>query len=116
MLFKDEIKAYSLLKKISYYRLKSYWWDMQSDTVLHVFQSDVYFEDIIERYDFDRQLRYILFDAVEQIEIALRTKMIYHLSVVYGGLWYLIPALFDNTLSTQNGVTRTAHLCALDEL
>jgi len=116
MLFNDEDKAYSLLKKISYYRLKGYWWDMQSDPVLHIFQPNVYFEDIIERYDFDRQLRAILFDAVEPIEIALRTKMIHHLSVAYGGLWYLNPALFETAVITQNGVTRTAHLFALEEL
>ena len=38
MLFRDENEAYSVLKKIGYYRLKGYWWDMQSDTVLHRFQ------------------------------------------------------------------------------
>ena len=75
MCFKDEKAAQNLLKKISYYRLKGYWWDVQTDTVLHLFQPNVYFEEIIERYDFDRKLRLILFDAVEQIEIALRTKI-----------------------------------------
>jgi abortive infection bacteriophage resistance protein len=49
---------------------------MQRDAVLHLFQPDVYFEDVVERYNFDRLLRVILFEAVEQIEIALRTKMI----------------------------------------
>jgi abortive infection bacteriophage resistance protein len=116
MLFRDEIKAHNLLKKISYYRLKGYWWDVQRDPALHLFQSGVYFEDIIERYDFDRRLRVILFDAVEQIEIALRTKMIHHLSMAYGGLWYLNPALFDDAVITQNGVTQTSHLFAIDEL
>jgi len=116
MLFKDETKAYILLKKIGYYRLKGYWWDMQSDPNLHIFRSGVYFEDIIERYDFDRRLRVILFEAVEQIEIALRTKMIYHLSIAYGGLWYLNQALFESALITQKGETQTAHLFALEEL
>jgi abortive infection bacteriophage resistance protein len=116
MLFRDEAKARILLKKISYYRLKGYWWDVQSDTVLHTFLPDVYFEDIIERYNFDRRLRVILFDAIEQIEITLRTKMIYHLSIAYGGLWYLNPVLFEPAVITQQGVTQTAHLFALDEL
>ena len=89
---------------------------MQTDTILRIFKPNVYFEDIIERYDFDRRLRIILFDAIEQIEIALRTKMIYHLSIAHGGLWYLNPALFNTTVITQNGVTKTAHLFALDEL
>jgi len=35
------------------------------------------------------KLRLILFDAIEVIEIALRTKLIYHLSQAYSGLWYL---------------------------
>jgi len=116
MLFKDESKAYNLLRKIGYYRLKGYWWDMQSNTNTHLFQPNVYFENIIERYDFDRRLRIILFDAVEQIEITLRTKMIYHLSIAYGGLWYLNPLLFETKVITQNGKTQTAHLFELDEL
>ena len=116
MLFRDEDNAHRLLKNISYYRLKGYWWDVQNDPVLHTFQPDVYFEDIIERYEFDRRLRIILFDAIEQIEIALRTKMIYNMSIAYGGLWYLNPALFEPATITQQGVTQTAHLFALDEL
>jgi abortive infection bacteriophage resistance protein len=116
MLFKDERQACEHLRNVSYYRLKGYWWDMQSNSALHTFSSDVYFEDIVERYNFDRQLRIILFDAVEQIEIALRTKMIYHLSLAYGGLWYLHPALFDTSKITFNGVEQTAHLHVLNEL
>lgn len=27
----DELEAYHLLSHVSYYRLKGYWWDMQSD-------------------------------------------------------------------------------------
>lgn len=84
MLFRNETEALDLLRNISYYRLKGYWWDMQSDRVNHIFYSNTYFEDVIERYNFDRILRLILFDAIERIEIALRTKMIYHLSLSHG--------------------------------
>ena len=90
MLIKDERKASLYLSHISYFRLKGYWRDMQTDTL---FTPNSYFEDVIARYNFDRQLRLILFDAIEFIEIALRTKLIYHLSQAYGGLWYL-----DDTL------------------
>jgi abortive infection bacteriophage resistance protein len=89
MLMRDEQKAAFFLNHISYFRLKSYWWDMQTDCVTHVFASGSYFEDVIARYNFDRRLRLILFDAIESIEIALRTKLIYRLSQAYGGLWYL---------------------------
>lgn len=97
MLFNDDQSAHHFLENISYYRLKGYWWDMQDDIALHTLKPNTYFEDIIERYNFDRRLRLILFDAIERIEIALRTKMIYHLSLAYGSLWYLDSNLFETT-------------------
>ena len=96
MQFRHEARARHFLINISYYRLKGYWWDQQIDLVNHTFKPDTYFEDIIDRYNFDRHLRLILFDAIERIEIALRTKMIYHLSIGYGGLWYQNDALFND--------------------
>jgi abortive infection bacteriophage resistance protein len=116
MLFKDEAAAINFLQNISYYRLKGYWWDMQADKTLHTFQNNTYFEDIIERYNFDRHLRLILFDAIERIEIALRTKMIYHMSLKYGGLWYLDATLFEGQTITINGNTKTIHQHTIEEL
>lgn len=96
MLFHDEGAAKNTLKNISYYRLKGYWWEMQSDVRQHLFYPNSYFEDVLNKYEFDRELRLILFYAIEIIEVALRTKMIYHLSQAYGGLWYLNDSLFEN--------------------
>lgn len=53
---------------------------MQTDKERHIFKHDACFEEVIARYEYDRELRLILFNAVEAIEIALRTKMIYYLS------------------------------------
>ena len=94
MIVGDEIFAARHLAHISYYRLKGYWWDMQYDKTHHLFQPDSNLEDVVTRYYFDKELRLILFDAIETIEITLRTKMIYHLSQSYGGLWYRDPKLF----------------------
>lgn len=96
MLFKEEHHAQHFLKNISYYRLKGYWWDMQDNFLNHQFKPNTYFEDVIERYNFDRKLRLILFDAIERIEIALRTKMIYFMSQSYGALWYRDPQYFHD--------------------
>jgi len=104
MLFNDEDSATHFLSTISYYRLKGYWWDMQSDRVRHIFHPNSNFETVIERYTFDRHLKLILFDAIERIEIALRTKMIYHMSLTYGALWYLDTSLFADQ------VKHAAHL------
>jgi abortive infection bacteriophage resistance protein len=117
MLFRYELNAVNFLQNISYYRLKGYWWDMQTDYTQHTFKPNTYFEDIATRYNFDRQLRLILFDAIERIEIALRTKLIYHLSIHYGGLWYLNTALFESTtMKLTDGTIKTIHQNTLDEL
>ena len=90
---------------------------MQTDFKLHTLKPETWFEDIIDRYNFDRQLRLILFDAIERIEIALRTKMIYHLSISNGGLWYLNPNLFENNMiKLNNGTVITLFRNTLDEL
>lgn len=101
MIINDEDFACLHLRNISYYRLKGYWWDMQKDKDNHVFQIGSRFEDVIARYSFDKELRLILFDAIETIEIALRTKMIYHLSQSYGGLFYMNNTLFVSEVLHQ---------------
>jgi len=105
MLFRDETKAVHYLKNISYYRLKGYWWDAQTDRVNHILIPDTYFEDIVDRYNFDRHFRIILFDAIERIEIALRTQMIYHVSLNHGPLWYQDASLFSNPVYHANNLS-----------
>jgi len=96
MLFEDEVEATKCLANVSYYRLKGYWWEMQDDKVNHHFINGSYFENVIELYNFDIRFRLIVFHAIERIEIALRTKMIYQLSSAYGPEWYLDSSLFSN--------------------
>jgi abortive infection bacteriophage resistance protein len=114
MFFKDEIKARHFLSTISYYRLKGYWWDMQEDYEKHSFRTDSYFEDVVNRYNFDRHLRIILFDAIERIEIALRTKMIHHFALRYGGLWYLDSSLFSHKQLRDSA--KTIHQKTIEDL
>lgn len=96
MKFHDREVAREWLRRISYYRLKGYWWGMQDDVVNHHFRKGSWFEDVIERYKFDKELKVVLFRAIESLEIALRTKMIYHMSQAHGGLWYMDASLANN--------------------
>ena len=55
------------------------------------------FNTVIDRYEFDKKLRNILFGAIEILEVGLRTKFITTLSLATNtGLWYLDNSLFDN--------------------
>ena len=103
MQFRNILKAPHFLSNISYYRLKGYWWEMQKDSKEHIFKENVFFEDVIDLYNFDRHFRSIVFNAIERIEISLRTKLIYHMSLAYGAEWYLNKAYFHfNSLSKFN--------------
>lgn len=76
------------LSNISYYRLEGYWWPMQADKTKHIFKPNSRFEDIIALYNFDRELRLLIFDVIERIEIGFRTKVIYHLSHEIDPWWF----------------------------
>jgi abortive infection bacteriophage resistance protein len=64
----------------------------------HPFIQDVNFEDIINLYVFDRRLRLLIFNAIEKIEIAFRTQIIYNYSIEYGAFWHLKPELYNNAV------------------
>lgn len=97
LLFNDEVKAAHYLSNISYYRLRAYTYPFQDNsTPDHEFVQEVSFEEIICLYVFDRQLRLLVFNAIEKIEIALRTKIIYEFSLTNGSHWYENVALYRN--------------------
>jgi abortive infection bacteriophage resistance protein len=97
LIISDEGMANHFLSNINYYRLAGYWWPMQSDKEKHIFKPNSKFEDVIALYNFDRELRLMLFDVIERIEISLRTKMIHHLSLEHGFWWFQNTDLFKNT-------------------
>jgi len=110
----DTDHAEHYLSHISYYRLAGYWWPMQADKVNHVFKENSRFADVIALYNFDRELRLLIFDVIEKIEISLRTKLILHLSLEFDPWWFQNTNLFINstelikTLATvEEEVTRS---------
>lgn len=86
--------AKKYLQNISYYRLGEYWYVMQLDKENHIFKPNSTFEDVISLYNFDAELRLLLFDVIEKIEISLRTKLIYHLSLEFDPWWFQNFELF----------------------
>lgn len=85
------------LAHISYYRLAGYWWPMYTAAKTdHLFKPDSRFSDVIALYNFDRELRLLVFGVIEKIEISLRTMLIYHLSHEAGPWWFADEALFNS--------------------
>ena len=95
MIIKDHKHAEHVFKHISYYRLVGYWWPMQKDPKdAHIFKPNSRFEAVVSLYNFDSELRTLLFDVIAQIEIGFRTKMIYHMSHEFDPWWFENPANF----------------------
>lgn len=74
MHFLNEQLAKEFLNRINYFRLKYFWIDML-DKESGDFKKDIYFEDVIDRYELDKSFRQIIFDAIETLEIGLRTRI-----------------------------------------
>ncbi len=98
LIIADEATANIFLQNISYYRLSGYWWPMQADKVQHTFKPNSTFENVIAIYNFDRELRLLLYDVIERIEIGFRTKLIYHLSHELSSWWFEEAAYFKNAI------------------
>ena len=52
------------------------------------------FNRVIQLYVFDRELRSILLDAIERIEVSLRCRIVYEYCHLHGNNWYENAALF----------------------
>ncbi|MEQ8419875.1 MAG: Abi family protein [Arenibacter algicola] len=91
--------AAKYLSNISYYRLGEYWYVMQSDKEQHLIKPNSKFKDVIALYNYDAELRLLLFDVIEKIEISLRTKLIYHLSHEVGPWWFQNFELFNDSMA-----------------
>ena len=85
----DHNELVNILKAVSYYRLSAYW---------HTFRIEGDPDDrlrpgttltmVWNRYVFDRQLRLLVMDAIERVEVAIRTQIINRHVLNYGPFGY----------------------------
>lgn len=93
----NETRAAKYLSNISYYRLSAYTLPFQkSHDANHAFENGATFEKVLNLYLFDRELRLIVFDAIERTEIAFRTQLINQYCFAHGAHWYEDPSHFHN--------------------
>ena len=61
---------------------------MEADKTTHQFKPNSRFEDAVALYNFDIELRDLMFKAVQRLEIALRTKIIQEFFLAHGPFWF----------------------------
>ena len=101
----DKPTAYLCLQSVSFHRLSAYFSPYQKDN--QIFDTGIRFQHIWNLYVFDRELRLLVLDVIERIEIALRTALTNHLAVKYGPCWYFEDSIFRTNWTQPNhrGIT-----------
>ncbi|MDQ3288212.1 MAG: Abi family protein [Pseudomonadota bacterium] len=87
----DPARAMHWLQRVSYYRLSAYFLPFKDG---EDFLPGTEFNDIAGLYIFDRKLRLLVLDAIERIEVALRTAITYEIGHAYGPFGHTDPANF----------------------
>jgi abortive infection bacteriophage resistance protein len=86
----DRNELISRLESVSYYRLSAYWHTFRipgdpDDRLAPGTKLDT----VWRRYIFDRQLRLLVIDAIERVEVALRTQLVNRHTLAHGPFGYL---------------------------
>ena len=91
----DEQSASFWLSHISYFRFKQYSYSFKDyeNHDGHYIEGTT-FEMIRDLYTFDRKLRMILFEAIENIEISVKTAISNIMTIAHGPHWYMDANLF----------------------
>lgn len=93
----DPDRAGRYLRHIGYYRLSPYTIPFQQGGPDHVFRAGITFDDVVDLYAFDRELRLLVMDALERVEVAVRAALTDHMATKHqNSHWYTDPSHFQN--------------------
>lgn len=99
MVIADTQSAAHYLSNINYYRLGEYWLNFESDHATHTFIQNTTFEQVLNLYIFDRELRLLVLDAIERVEVSVRSQYSYQLSHQYDSHPHLIANIYKTPSS-----------------
>lgn len=97
----DDKKCISILESVNYYRLSAYFLPFKLDN--GNYEEGLSFERVFSIYEFDRKLHGILFNALEETEIFLRSKIAYFHAHEYGALGYMDETNFSIKYECKDG-------------
>lgn len=89
----DKKKAKDFLLRNNYYRVSGYSLTLRNHDV---FEQAATFQNIIDIYEFDHELRHILLKYLEEIEVAVKAVYAHEFTRVYGPNGYLDASNYTN--------------------
>ena len=84
MIVDDREAAEFYLQHINYYRLGAYWLPFEADHATRTFRPGTHFAQVLDLYAFDRELRLLVLDAIERVEVSVRSQWAYQLAHQHG--------------------------------
>lgn len=116
MIFENEAKARENLLDIGYYRLGFYWFPFEAlypreDRRDHKFRAETLFENVIQLYYFDFDVRNVFLRYISRIEINFRTKLIYEASNFWhdNPFWYIDGKCIKRNFLDNEDYVRAIH-------
>lgn len=96
MTIRDKKRAEFYLQHLNYYRLAAYWLPFEANHSTHDFVPNTNFETVLKLYVFDRELRLLILDAIERLEVSVRAQWAYQMAHKYGVHSHLDVNLANN--------------------
>lgn len=88
--------ALNYLQHVGGYRLKGYWHHMLEPGTKN-FVSGTTFKHISDQCEFDREMRAATIEAIDRLEVSIRSCMANYLSLKHSPHWYLQSQIFKPT-------------------
>lgn len=86
----DRDTLISRLRAVNYYRLSAYWFTFRDASAPDErLLPGTTLETVWRRYVFDRHLRLLTMDAIERVEVAIRTELVNRFTLKYGAFGHL---------------------------
>jgi abortive infection bacteriophage resistance protein len=89
----DDAKAKDFLLRNNYYRISGYSLTLRKDDT---FAKSATFQNIVDIYNFDHELRHIILEFIETIEVQMKSVYAYEFTKVHGPIGYLDDSFFTN--------------------
>ncbi len=109
----DHVAAKKWLETVGYYRLSAYWLPFEKpaekgNARSKIFETGATLDAVTDLYVFDRRLRIIVLEAIERVEVHVRSRWTYHMSHAHGPHAHLDHRLFSGALNHAEQLVRLA--------
>jgi len=84
----DREELVKRLSQVNYYRLSAYWYPFR-ESGSDALRPGTTLATVWDRYVFDRQLRVLTMDAIERVEVSVRTAVVHRFSLSHGAFGHL---------------------------